>query len=178
MKTSFGILNNNISEISDWHQLINLESKFKDVKCAVTTISDDICSGTSITIYNKISNLNYVTFFVLGTDSSSVFVSNLILSPEEAVNIINSFGFSVSYIEKFKIDDETLKVLKSFLDLGFNFIQKINNDSIFVTKEARRRLEITKYLDVRESPNYENCDFSFLEPNIIHSIENLISEAQ
>ncbi len=177
MKTSFGLLNNNISEISDWHQLINLESKFKDIGCAVTKLSDDICTGTNITIYNKKSNLNYITFFIAGADKSNVPVSNIIVSTEDAVNLVNSFGYSIAFIDKLKIDEITLSVLKSYLTLGFKFIYKAGKDAIFVTKDARRRLELGRYLDVTESPNYNQCDFSFIDINTMHSIENLISEA-
>ena len=177
MNTAFGILNNNVSEITDWHQLLSLKSKFDNVACAVTSISDDICRGTNITIYNKVSNINYITFFVSSTNSSAVDMSNLVCSIEDAERIVNLFGYSIRFIDKYNISLDTKELLTSFLNLGFNFIYKVNSEHIYVTRDNRRRLLNGRYLDVRESPNYKNCDFSFLNTNDIHSISNLLAES-
>lgn len=96
MKTSFGFLNDNVYEITDWYQLINIESEFKDVALSVNCIDDHICKGTSISIYNKISKLNYITFFVIY--GNNIPVSEIVTPTESAVSILNAFGFKVRFV--------------------------------------------------------------------------------
>ena len=92
MKTSFGIINNNIFEISDWHQLLHVSSEFKDIALLVNDVKDHICEGISISIYNNISKLNYVTFFVA-------------LYPLSSPNILNAFGFKVKFVDDSYIEE-------------------------------------------------------------------------
>ena len=110
MKTSFGIINNNIYEISDWHELLNIPSEFKDVALSVNNIKDHICEGISISIFNKISKLNYVTFFVSYDDDNVVAVSNIVTHTELAVSILNAFGFRVKFIEDVSIEEASITV--------------------------------------------------------------------
>ena len=105
MKTSFGFFNNNTYEIDDWHQLLNIESEFKDIALSINCIDDHICEGTSISIYNKISKINYVTFFVTYSDNNIVPVSNVVVPVNTAIAILNAFGFKVNFVE--------MKILKA-----------------------------------------------------------------
>ena len=110
MKTSFGIINNNIYEISDWHELLNIPSEFKDVALSINDIKYNICEGISISIFNKISKLNYVTFFVSYDDDNIVAVSNIVTPTELAVSTLNAFGFKVKFIEDVSIEEASITV--------------------------------------------------------------------
>lgn len=105
MKTSFGIINNNIFEISDWHQLLHVSSEFKDIALSVNDVKDHICEGISISIYNNISKLNYVTFFVTYDDDNLVPVSNIVTPKTNAINILNAFGFKVKFVDDSYIEE-------------------------------------------------------------------------
>ena len=108
MKTSFGIINDNIYEISNWHELLNIKSEFKDIALSVNDIKDHMCEGTSISIFNSVSKINYVTFFVSYDDDNIVAVSNIITSTDIAVKILNSFGFRIKFVEDLTIEEATL----------------------------------------------------------------------
>lgn len=97
MKTSFGVINDNIYEISDWHQLINVPSDIADVKLSVNDVNDKLCSGISISIYNSISKLNYITFFISYNDTKIISLSNFVVSTDYAISLLNSFGFAVKF---------------------------------------------------------------------------------
>ena len=62
MDTNFGFFTSDVVAIRDWHQLLKISSKIKNVSCAVNDISDSICSGISITIFNTQTNFDYITF--------------------------------------------------------------------------------------------------------------------
>lgn len=107
MKTSFGVINDNVYEISEWHQLVNVPSEIPNVKLSVNDISDSICRGVSISIYNAESKLNYVTFFIASNDSSVVPVSNFVMSTDFAISTLSLFGFRVQFASV--EDDEVIE---------------------------------------------------------------------
>lgn len=179
MNTSFGVINDTMYEITDWHQLINIPSDYSDIKCMVTTIDDEFCDGISITVYNIKSNIIYTSFFVVGSDSKIISLQSTILEPNTVENILATFGFHVRYINHYNITIETKNVLESCLSLGFNFIHKFDfkNNYIYVSKYNSSDSRDLHLIDIKEFPNSNLCDFSFLKFNDRLSISDILDNA-
>lgn len=176
MKTSFGIVNNNIVEINDWRQLLNLKSSLNCISCRISAIDDGICNGTTIQIFNSVNGYIYLCFFVSGTTNGQINCSDLCVSTEQAVSMLNMFGYNIIFKSYPNITDETKQLLKSLFEVGYNYIYKSNNSFIFasvVTDSNQVYNDLNKF-NIDASPNYRNCDFSFIEYNRIYSIKNLL----
>lgn len=177
MDTHFGFFNSNKTVIHDWHQLLNLHSSLTNVTCSVNDISDDICSATSITIYNKQTNFNYITFFVSGDDSSLVNISTLIYTPDDAINILSLFGYSVLFDDKINLTDKTATVLSALQSLGYNFICKNSKNIIYASQFSDHDLILETGMMVTDvMPASIDCDFSFMAISTVYSIEELLAE--
>lgn len=175
MKTSFGFFNSTVYTIRDWHQMLKVKSSIPNIACAVNDVSDDTCEGTSLTIYDKTTKFNYITFFVEGNDSKEVDLSKVVLTSEEAVQILITFGFNVYFAGQLNIDYNTKSLLRSLKDLGFNFICKNNKNVVYVTKNDDPSLVFNEGVMVTDViPNALDCDFTFMEYSHIYSIERLL----
>ena len=176
MDTNFGFFTSDVVAIRDWHQLLKISSKIKNVSCAVNDISDSVCSGISITIFNTQTNFDYITFFVEGDNSKTVRVSELIVDSDTAVKILNCFGFPIIYVVKPEITRETRNVLSALKTLGYNFICKNRKNVIYASQfNDQNKMFETGVMVTDVIPASITCDFSFMNISTIYSIEDLVS---
>lgn len=176
MDTNFGFFTSDVVAIRDWHQLLKISSKIKNISCAVNDISDSICSGTSITIFDTRTNFDYITFFVEGNNSKAVDISEFIVDSDTAVKILNCFGFPIIYVVKPELTKETKTVLSALKTLGYGFICKNSKNIVYASQfNDQNKIFETGIMITDIIPASTTCDFSFMNISTVYSIEDLIS---
>lgn len=173
--SNFSVINKTIYEINDWKQLVGISSDLNpDLKIAVNSYLNDIIEASVIIIYMESINAPLTSFVISGTDQKLVKSSEVMISKESALNILNNFGFKVKWDSTLpKLTSHTTELLRMALDMGFAYVvHQHQNLVVFYTSD-----KTFKTLVANELPNFTLCDFSEFETNKFYSIEKLLQEA-
>jgi len=167
----------NILEINNWNQLVSAKSDYSNLKIIPTQYNSEDITGTKISIVDYNNNDTYLVIFVKDIQST-IIPETCSVTPEQAVTLINNFGFNVRLSEPTVIANDVIELLKGLYSQGYRYVYKDYHDhknklpyAIYVSDLITKR---KSDLCVTKMPSFIEDEWDWCLPLLTYPIKNII----
>lgn len=161
-----------IYEISNWEQIIGMRSKiYRHLRVAVCDYVSAYIIAKVIKIYLDDTDMVLDAFMVSGNSEGLIDATPHIISRDEALERLNSFGFPLQWIEEpiVSLTENTKSFLRAAMQMGYEHIKRTSSETeLFITVPNGVPVNVIQF------PLAAGCDFSALDVEHYYSIQNLL----